>query len=331
MNQQPDTIAPTLASSVPADNATAVAIGSNIVLTFSEAVQKGTGNILISNGTDTRTIPVGDAQIAVSGNTVTINPTSDLLPNSTYYVQMASGVMKDLAGNNYTGISNTTTLNFSTAIANPTAGNDTITGTSGNDAINGLAGNDMLSGLAGDDSLNGGEGSDTLTGGQGNDSLVLTETTSADDTVIFAGGTGNAGTTARALSLGLDTITGIALGTNTSAVDKLQFSAADFAVAAGSAVRGTSASVAGGPAANTDGNFYIVTASPASIGVDLNGIDVASSGAIVFVGAISGTAGVNVWYTLNEGAFTLSNSVQIATLVGVNTSNLNASDLLFIA
>jgi Ca2+-binding RTX toxin-like protein len=292
------------------------------VLTFNEAIQKGTGNIVISNGTDTRTIAVGDAQITVSGSTVTINPTADLLANSTYYVQLASGVIKDLAGNNYAGISNTTTLNFSTAIAIPTSGDDSIFGTSGNDIISGLAGND---------SLTGGEGADTLTGGQGNDSLELTETTSAADVVIFAGGSGTTGTTVRALSLGLDTITGINLGTKIAAVDQLQFSAADFAITAGSAVRGTAASVTDGPVANTDGNFYIVTAAPTTTGIDLNGSNPAKTGAIVFVGATLGTSGVNVWFTTNERLFSTANSVQIATLVGVNTANLNATDLLFIA
>jgi Ca2+-binding RTX toxin-like protein len=109
-----DTLAPTLISSKPADNAAAVPIGSNIVLSFSEPIQKGTGNIVISSGTDIRTISVISAQVAVSGSTVTINPTADFQANSTYYVQLASGVIKDLAGNNYVGISNTTTLNFST-------------------------------------------------------------------------------------------------------------------------------------------------------------------------------------------------------------------------
>jgi Ca2+-binding RTX toxin-like protein len=240
-------------------------------------------------------------------------------------------VIKDLAGNNYAGISNTTTLNFTTALQSATAGNDNITGTSGNDTINGLAGNDTISGLAGNDSLTGGEGSDTLTGGQGNDRIVLTETTSAADVVIFAGGSGTAGTTARAQSLGMDSITGMALGTSTAAVDKFQFSAADFAIQAGSAVRGSAATVSGGPAANTDGNFYIVTAAPGRTSVDLNGSNAANTGAIVFVGASSGTAGVTVWFTTNEGAFNSTNSVQIATLVGVNTANLNSTDLLFIA
>ena len=110
-----DTLAPTLSSSTPADNTAAVLVGSNIVLTFTENVAAGTGNIVISDGSDTRTIAVGDAQVVISGNTVTINPATDLNLNTTYYVQMASGVIADLAGNAYAGIADTTTLNFSTA------------------------------------------------------------------------------------------------------------------------------------------------------------------------------------------------------------------------
>lgn len=127
-----DTAAPTLSSSTPADNATAVAVGSNIVLTFNENVAVGTGNIVISNGTDTRTIAVGDAQVTISGNTVTINPTADLNTETTYYVQMASGVLTDTAGNAYAGISDTTTLNFSTPDTTaPTIGSVTSTKTNG--------------------------------------------------------------------------------------------------------------------------------------------------------------------------------------------------------
>ncbi|MES9905615.1 MAG: Ig-like domain-containing protein, partial [Sedimenticola sp.] len=112
-----DTDAPTLDSSTPADNATGIAIGDNIVLTFDENIQVGTGDIVISDGSDTRTIAVGNAQVNFSGSTVTINPTADLNNNSTYYVQMASGVIKDEAGNDYVGISDTTTLNFDTVPA----------------------------------------------------------------------------------------------------------------------------------------------------------------------------------------------------------------------
>jgi Ca2+-binding RTX toxin-like protein len=109
-----DTLAPTLTSSTPADNAAAVPIGSNIVLSFSEPIQKGTGNIVISNGTDIRSISVTSAQVTVSGSTVTINPSADLLANSLYSVQMSAGIIRDIAGNDYVGIAKTTDLNFST-------------------------------------------------------------------------------------------------------------------------------------------------------------------------------------------------------------------------
>ena len=65
-----DVVSPTLSSSTPSDGATAVGVSSNIVLTFSENIAAGTGNIVISDGaSDTRTIPVGDAQISISGAT----------------------------------------------------------------------------------------------------------------------------------------------------------------------------------------------------------------------------------------------------------------------
>jgi uncharacterized repeat protein (TIGR02059 family) len=110
-----DTSAPTLASSTPADDAIGVAVGSNIVLTFSENIQAGNGNIVISDGAgDTRTIPVGDAQITIAGTTLTINPTADLNASTSYYVQVAATAVDDLATNSYAGINDTTTLNFTT-------------------------------------------------------------------------------------------------------------------------------------------------------------------------------------------------------------------------
>lgn len=128
--QTADTTAPTLASSNPADNATGVAVGSNIVLTFSENIAAGTGNIVISDGSsDTRTIPIGDAQVTISGSTLTINPTADLNSSTTYYVQVAATAVDDLAGNSYAGITDTTTLNFTTAApADTTAPTVTVTG-----------------------------------------------------------------------------------------------------------------------------------------------------------------------------------------------------------
>ena len=115
-----DTTAPTLTSSTPADNSTGFAVGANIELTFSETVHAGSGDITISNGSDTRTIGITDtSQVTVSGNHVTINPAADLSIGSAYNVQIGSGALLDQAGNNYAGINNSTALNFRTE-ADPT-------------------------------------------------------------------------------------------------------------------------------------------------------------------------------------------------------------------
>lgn len=109
---------PTLVSSSPADGSTAAPGGGNLVLTFSEVVQAGTGNIVIFNadGTVARTIAVSDAsQVSFTGATVTINPAQDLAPGGAYYVNLASGVVRDALGNAFAGISGATIYNFTTA------------------------------------------------------------------------------------------------------------------------------------------------------------------------------------------------------------------------
>jgi len=72
-----------------------------------------------------------------------------------------------------------------------------------NVTITGGAGNDTLTGNAARDTITGGEGADTISGAAGNDTIILTETTAAADTVVFA---------ATATANGIDTITGFAAG-----------------------------------------------------------------------------------------------------------------------
>ncbi|MFZ4524039.1 MAG: FG-GAP-like repeat-containing protein, partial [Chlorobium sp.] len=117
-----DIVPPYLQAITPSAYATNVAFGSDIIFTFTEPVQAGTGDIVISNGTDTRTISVTDTtQVSISGITVTINPTADMNSGNSYNVQMASGVIKDLAGNAYAGISDATTLNDVPTVSGPLA------------------------------------------------------------------------------------------------------------------------------------------------------------------------------------------------------------------
>jgi methionine-rich copper-binding protein CopC len=107
-----DATVPTVTAFNPADNAVNVAVNSNLVLNFSETIQKGTGNILIKEaGIITQTIDVASAAVSVAGNIVTIDP-ANLGNGAAVNIEMAAGVFKDLANNNYAGITNATTWNF---------------------------------------------------------------------------------------------------------------------------------------------------------------------------------------------------------------------------
>ena len=100
-----DTTAPTIAGSAPADNATNVAPGANLTLTFSEAVSLGNGTItLTDNAGDVRTISVTDSsQVSLSGQVMTINPSADLKLSSTYHLTLSAGAVLDAAGNAFAG------------------------------------------------------------------------------------------------------------------------------------------------------------------------------------------------------------------------------------
>ena len=97
-----------------------MALAANLVATFSEPIQIGTGNITLKNLTDATqsTIAVTNtAQVSVSGAVLTINPTADLLAGKTYALQIAATAIDDLAGNSFAGITNDTAWNFTTAAA----------------------------------------------------------------------------------------------------------------------------------------------------------------------------------------------------------------------
>ena len=108
---------PTLSSSNPSDNETDAAYDTNIVLTFSEIVRVGTGNIVLHKASDDSVVETFDVTTDVSGSEstqITINPSADLENEVDYYVKIDSTAIVDLSNNSYAGISDTTTLNFTT-------------------------------------------------------------------------------------------------------------------------------------------------------------------------------------------------------------------------
>ena len=104
---------PTFSSSSPLDNATDVPLTSDITITFNENIALGTGNIIITDGSDIRTIDVENhsGQLSIAGDTLTIDPSLDLSNGgSTYHVEVDSGAITDIAGNGYAGTVDATTF-----------------------------------------------------------------------------------------------------------------------------------------------------------------------------------------------------------------------------
>ena len=116
MTGAPDVTAPLVSNLSPTDNLDDVPLASDLVVTFNEGIAIGSGNIILKN-LDTSaetTIPVGDAQISISGAVLTINPISNLNPNTDYAVQIPNTAITDLSGNPFLGIAGDTAWNFAT-------------------------------------------------------------------------------------------------------------------------------------------------------------------------------------------------------------------------
>ncbi|MGQ9367075.1 beta strand repeat-containing protein [Azospirillum sp. ST 5-10] len=124
-----DTAAPTLSQSTPSASATGVDLTQSVILTFSETVVAGTTAPTASlyradtPGTPVETFDlstgIGSAggTATVSGTVVTLDPGGTLAYGTGYFVQVAGTALADRAGNAYAGISTTTGLTFTTAVA----------------------------------------------------------------------------------------------------------------------------------------------------------------------------------------------------------------------
>ncbi|MGV3482394.1 MAG: M10 family metallopeptidase C-terminal domain-containing protein [Sphingobium sp.] len=112
-----DRTAPTLTAIKPADAVTGVVVNANIVTTFSEAIARGTGTIVLrrDDGTVVETFNVATSgRIAISGSTLIVDPTQRLAAGTHYTVSIASGALVDMSGNGYAGL---TDYDFTTEAA----------------------------------------------------------------------------------------------------------------------------------------------------------------------------------------------------------------------
>ncbi len=116
----------TTSSFSPSDGATGQTVSTNIVITFSENITKGSGNITLrassASGTVRQTIDVTSGAVSVSGTQATINPPSDLQYEEDTYVVIDSGCFRNSDGDVASGNAIINTYNFTTESAVPPLG-----------------------------------------------------------------------------------------------------------------------------------------------------------------------------------------------------------------
>lgn len=105
-----DTIPPTVAAYNPVAGSTLSSLDSNLTLTFSESVQKGTGTVQLLAGSATGVLVesfdiASSARLSLTGAVLSIDPTASLLSGTTYYLVLSAGSVKDITGNAFAGTS----------------------------------------------------------------------------------------------------------------------------------------------------------------------------------------------------------------------------------
>lgn len=103
----------------PADDATNAFASANLVLTFNQPVQPGTGSMVLKKISDNSTVQTFDVttDVVFDGSQITIDPAGALDFSTGYYVTIDPGAVEDLAGSPFEGLSGNTAWNFTTVSA----------------------------------------------------------------------------------------------------------------------------------------------------------------------------------------------------------------------
>ena len=110
---------PVLTKTSPQDDSTGVAINSDIILTFSKAVNCKSGTINVESEDNSPSFAISLPNENVTGcgtEIITINLPTDLEHETEYYVLIENTAFEDSFGNPYNGISDKTEFNFKTRI-----------------------------------------------------------------------------------------------------------------------------------------------------------------------------------------------------------------------
>ncbi len=118
-----DTTPPTIITLSPSNEAAGVAVNAEFSITFDEDVVAGANPHISIYQADFEEAVFESNEGNFSGSTATFKLTSDLSPNTSYYVLIDSTAIEDLAGNSFGGIADASVWTFTTA--SDTAGDTT--------------------------------------------------------------------------------------------------------------------------------------------------------------------------------------------------------------
>ncbi|MDC3012198.1 Ig-like domain-containing protein [SAR86 cluster bacterium] len=110
---------PYLTATSPHDDSTRVPVNSDIILTFNEVVNCGSGTINIASDTSSSSFAISLPNENVTGcgtDVITINPPTDLDQGTEYYVLIDNAAFADVHNNSFDGITNKTEFNFKTSV-----------------------------------------------------------------------------------------------------------------------------------------------------------------------------------------------------------------------
>ena len=109
----PASAAPVIIETSPADDATEAPVGANLVATFSEPVIAGTGDIELWQDGGTSALETFNVASSLSGQTLTLNPNSNLTPGTGYHILIpATAIVDTTGGNAFAGISDPAVWSF---------------------------------------------------------------------------------------------------------------------------------------------------------------------------------------------------------------------------
>jgi hypothetical protein len=121
-----DNVVPVSVTFSPVDNQIGVAVGVNLVVTFSETVTLGTGIVTLKKVSDNSTITswnvatqagTGAGQVnVVGGNQLTLRPSTPLPDTTDFYVIWDANVVKDAANNPVAAMASPSLWNFTTVV-----------------------------------------------------------------------------------------------------------------------------------------------------------------------------------------------------------------------